>query len=330
MPDTIPEYLIYIHGVSRDNRQPHQPIYDDLHNGVRAVDTLFPNKNDWEAAKRCYVEWGWNYDNHLNPEGDHLLAEAQDQFADKILSQVQAAKDSTINPLRMFLSPMRELMIKGFSDMFYYASRDGKSSIRATVASQIMRCIHDPLERGEPISLTLLGHSAGSVVAFDFLFYLFAPQEILASHESEKREFIEKQYDNINVNSETREDFKKLRKLAEQQKLRVRRLITFGSPISMLAFRSNAVLEILAQGQQLNPSHYGLDQNPAVFGAALDGPRWINFWDKDDIIAWPVQFLMQDSPVVADIYTDVADRITTVHNKYWTSKVVYKEIAAHW
>ncbi|MBW4619558.1 MAG: hypothetical protein KME17_09390 [Cyanosarcina radialis HA8281-LM2] len=322
MSDTIHEYLIYIHGVSQDNNQNHIATYDELHDGVKQ---RFPSGSNWEKVNRCNVEWGWNFARLPSTAGDRLLADAQDKFAADILPQVEAATDITINPARFVLSTFRELLIKGFSDMFYYASRDGKSSIRATVASQIMKAISEPLEKGEPISFTFLGHSAGSVVAFDFLFYLFAPKEILQKHE-----FIEIETESPNNTNETLEDFQKLRNLADSQKLRVRRLLTFGSPISMLAFRSDAVLEILASDNKLNPSHYGLDRNPEVFGNRLNGPRWVNFWDKDDIISWPIKPLMQDSPLVEDIYADVGDRVATVHNKYWSSKILHEKIAALW
>jgi hypothetical protein len=323
MPDNIHEYLIYIHGVSQDNDLAHKPSYDQLHNGVKAIKDPFPNRSNWEIATRCDVEWGWNYDNRPSPNGDRLLAKAQDKFAGDIFPQVKAAKDLSVNPARLILPTFRELLIKGFADMFYYVSRDGKSSIRATIASQMMRCIEQSWKQDEPISLTFLGHSAGSVVAFDFLFYLFAPPEIIQKHE-----FIEPELGNNAT--DIMKDFASLRQLAEAQKLRIRRLITFGSPISMLAFRSNAILEILASGNKLNPSHYGFDRNPQVFGNPLNGPRWVNFWDKDDIISWPVQPLMQDSPLIEDRYSDVGDRIATAHNEYWANKFLHEQIAGLW
>ncbi|MDY6937661.1 MAG: hypothetical protein SWY16_08330 [Cyanobacteriota bacterium] len=319
MFDKINEYLIYIHGVSQDNNRKHQKTYDSLHNGVKSVKKPFPNRADWDNANRCDVEWGWHYDARASFEGDRLLAQAQEQFAERLLPQVKEASDWTINPARLLLLTLREMTIKGFSDIFYYASRDGKNSIRATVASQILPSLRQPLENNEPISLTFLGHSAGSVVAFDFLFYLFAPSEVLEEHE-----FIE------DLSTEREQDFHQLRQLAEAGKLRVRRLVTFGSPISMMAFRSNAVLKILAQGDRLNPSYYGLDRNPEGFGNPLGGSRWLNFWDKDDFISWPVRPLMQDSPMVEDIYTDIADRLATVHNEYWDSQIMHEEIAARW
>lgn len=329
------EYLIYIHGISQDNNSDHIQTYNKLHDGISSVKNNFPNRSDWEEANRCYVEWGWNFDGQSSGDdtlsdhashatlSDRLLADAQDKFAQRILPEIKKASDWTLNPSRLLLFTLRELMIKGFSDMFYYTSRDGKNSVRATVASQIIQSVNEPLEKDQPISLTFLGHSAGSVVAFDFLFYLFAPEEVLKKHE-----FIEPDFKN--VDDSTIKDFKKLRKLAEAKKLRVRRLITFGSPISMLAFRSNAVLEILAQGNKLNPHHYGLNQNPEVFGNILSQPRWINFWDKDDVISWPVTALMQDSPLVEDIYSDAGDKVSKVHNQYWEDKKVHQQIAVHW
>ncbi len=316
MSNKIHEYLIYIHGVSQDNNQSHRGTYDSLHQGIQAVQESFPHRSDWERATRCDVEWGWNFDRQATPGGDRLLADAQDKFAETILPEIKKARDWTLNPARLLLFTLRELMIKGFSDMFYYASKDGKSSIRSTVASQILQQIKQPLEKGEPISLTFLGHSAGTVVAFDFLFYLFAPSSLLKEHDF--------------VGDHQIGEFNKLRQLADNKKLRVRRLFTSGSPISMLAFRSDPVLEILANGNQLNPSDYGLDQNPDVFGSPLLGPRWLNFWDKDDIIAWPVEPLLQETQSVQDIQLDVGDHVSTVHNKYWSDLGMQQKIAEYW
>ncbi len=316
------EYIIYIHGVSQENNLPHTETYNQLHQGIQAVSSKdFPHRQTWQEANRCDVEWGWDHSSiENNSNGDRFLADAQDQFGDDILQTVKDTSDFTIRPARLLNPELRDLMIKGFSDMFYYCSYDGKNSVRATVASQIIKSIKQPLANNEPISLTLMGHSAGSIVAFDLLFYLFAPDDVLNKHE-----FIEKKN-----NTEIIEDFKHLRTLAQAQKLRIRRLITFGSPISMLAFRSNAVVKILAEGEKLNPDDYGLNQNPEIFGEALAQPRWLNFWDKDDIISWPVQPLMQNSPTIKDIYPYVSNNIAKAHNEYWDNEKVHQQIAQYW
>jgi hypothetical protein len=124
-----------------------------------------------------------------------------------------------------------------------------------------------------------------------------------------------------------------LRKLAQNNKLRIRRLITFGSPITSMAFRSDAILDVLAANNELDPVDYGLDRNPKSFGKPLQGPRWINIWDKDDPIAWPVEPLMKESSnrkIVSDVYIDVSDSISESHNKYWESTKVHEAIADSW
>lgn len=316
---TTNEYLIFIHGVSDQNNQSHTPTYDQLYGGIDGVDKEFTHSDQWETAIRCDVEWGWNYDPpSANPGGHRLLAQAQENVAKMMTPLIDKASDFSLNPARGALSGARQLMIQGFSDMIYYASKDGRNSVRATVASQILEKIRDPLAEESPISLTFFGHSAGSVVSFDFLFYLFADDSLVSD-----RTFFDE------TNPEHKQ-FLVLRELAQSGRLRVRRLITFGSPISMLSFRNDAVLDILAKGEKLNPSDYGFDRNPEVFGEPLPGPRWINIWDKDDIIAWPVAPLMPESSMVTDMYIDVGDFISRAHNQYWDNKKVHRAIAKAW
>ena len=59
--------------------------------------------------------------------------------------------------------------------MFYYVSKDGKKAVRNTVATQIIEALNPYFsdDMDALLSLTILGHSAGSAVAFDLLFYLF-------------------------------------------------------------------------------------------------------------------------------------------------------------
>lgn len=322
----IKEYLIFIHGVSQTNNKPHDPSYDKLYKGVgKRLEREFPDKQaQWSQRKPCYVEWGWNYDPPAaDPQGHRLLAQAQERMAGQIKPLIERARDLTWNPLRFILPGLRDLMLQGFSDIVFYASQDGRRGVRSAVASQILETIGDVSSSEDPISLTFLGHSAGSVVAFDFLFYLFADDSLVGD-----RLFVEEDPGN-------QDQFKKLRDLAQAGKLRVRRLITFGSPISMLAFRKNAVLEILADGKKLNPSNYGLTRNPDAFGEPLDGPRWINLWDKDDIISWPIEPLMESSApgmgsIAQDLYTDVGSLISKTHNAYWKAKKVHSAIAKYW
>jgi hypothetical protein len=56
--------------------------------------------------------------------------------------------------------------------------------------------------------------------------------------------------------------------------------------------------------------------------------RWINSWEKDDPIAWPVEPLMSGAgDVVVDRYVDVSNDPI---DAYWASASVHDLIAAAW
>ena len=63
----------------------------------------------------------------------------------------------------------------------------------------------------------------------------------------------------------------------------------------------------------------------------LKNPRWLNFWDKDDIIAYPLEFLYDNrKAVIEDYCIDVSDSIRKAHGEYWTSKKMAKAIAENY
>jgi len=179
------------------------------------------------------------------------------------------------------------------------------------VAKQITKFIKKQnIAEDDTLSITLIGHSAGSVVAFDFLFYLFS-------------------------NSRNTCDFCKGELMSDLEKrkirgnLRLRRFVTFGSPLSFTVFRNDKVLKILAGNKKLNPADYGLTTG----GKELDGPRWINFWDKDDPISFPVEPFIDQSGnpgLVQDVCSDVSDYVTQAHNAYWSHSDIHEEIARRW
>ena len=101
-----------------------------------------------------------------------------------MLPAVGAAKDFSINPGRLALNQLREINFYGFSDMFYYTSRTGKEAVRTAVSRQALSFIDAHREGDEPVRLTLVGHSAGCVIAFDLLFHLFQQVLVVQSTQS--------------------------------------------------------------------------------------------------------------------------------------------------
>lgn len=307
MSDDVRDLIYYIHGVTpRRDPAPHTNIYRGMNEGIRNINPAWPEK--FEGA-----EWGWN-PGEQTPMGQQLLSQAQVQLGNRVLPAVSNAKDFSLNPSRLALNQLREINFFGFSDMFYYTSDSGKEAVRSAICRQLLRHIeNEQAQYPGPLRFTFIGHSAGAVIAFDLLFHLFHPN--IAPYSS-----------HCFVDQAGKEESIKLRELAQSGQFQLRRLITFGNPLSAMALRHSRVVEAVAAGEKLNPKHYGLIPNPA-----LPGPRWLNLWDLDDPLAWPVEPLMDnDLDVISDVYVNVSDWITKAHNAYWTSKAAHKAIAERW
>jgi len=331
------EYAFYIHGVMPESAgRSHEATYGEMHDGI----AMCLHTTTWPTRKGG-AEWGWET-KVAKRQSHHALADAQRIFGGKVLERIKTTRDFTVNPSRLVVNGMRETMMHGFGDMFYYVSAEGKWAVRSAVAQQLTQHIKKSVpDDTHGISLTLLGHSAGSVIAFDLLYYLFMDEVqftqrlgfeetgsgLSSSLGSDYNEFETRR---VRVIKEVRRNFKYLRRLAAEQKLRLRMLVTFGSPISMLMFRSDRLVERLAAGECLTPAEYGLTSVVAGHALRDDSPRWLNIWDKDDPIAWPVSPVMGNHPLVKDEYVDVSDNVVTAHNRYWANPNVHAAIARYW
>ena len=323
MAGTPAEVVIYIHGVSDALQgQSHEASYRALHDGVAQQNATWPKRY-------CGVEWGWNHTAGV-ARSHELLTDAQRVLGSRTCPAVFEADDFTMNLVRQVVNDSRALFLYGLSDMFYYVSEDGKRAVRFAVPEQILKYIRQQKYDGKPLSLTLLGHSAGSVVAFDLLYYLFSGKRRL-------RDFVTAHKTGIRHCAtpkriqKARSALDALEKMRHAGRLKIRRLFSLGSPITPLAVRSDPVIETLSANQKLEPSHFGLTANPSSIDETLAGPRWLNIWDRDDPIAWPVEPLMGDTAqAVADQYIDLSDLATQAHTAYWANEDVHHMIATTW
>ena len=302
------EVVVYIHGVSPGIKESnHDAEYRKLHCGIRKEAKGWPDTF-------CGVEWGWDYDDDKIRETHESLTKAQEKLGQPLMSAIPKSSNPLLGKL---LDDLRPLMFYGFGDMFYYVSSDGKQAIRDAVAEQIIEHIKCTVKDCDLLSLTILGHSAGSVIGFDFLFYLFS---------------CHRKAEDYCANDRTSKEMANLEDRVKRGALRVRRFITFGSPISLVACRSDAVLEILAAGRKLDATDYGLTRDFSKVKSKIRQPRWINLRDEDDLISWPIEPLMS-SPgpsAVKDIDINVSSDPFEVHNSYWGSKKVHCKIARRW
>lgn len=294
------EVPVLLHGITPGEAPAsHEEQYDALlENLAEAIPAA--GKGPFGAAA-VRLEWGWE-DGGRNRWPDAGLAAAERAVRRGVDACEEPILDPTLNPARILHAALRRAFIHGFADLFYYVSADGEAALRDHLFGALAGALGDPGE-GEGLSVTLFAHSAGAVVAHDFLYHLAGRP---AAHPAAAP----------------------LRALREGGRLRVRRLYTFGAPLAPLMCRSASLLARLQQGRRLDPSDLALSPDPL-----LPGPRWLNFWDRDDLFAYPVAWAYGTpgvAPLVEDRYADLGDTFPAVHGRYWASRSVARAIAETW
>jgi hypothetical protein len=314
--DRWKEITIYVHGITPEKKvRPHTSTYKGLHSIVNAE---LQRLKKPLLGQPLMVEWGWE----ASQEADRYLARAEQKVADVTFKAIGRGKDFTVNPLRFGLSTARKMFLHGAADMFYYVSEDGKKTVRKTVFKKILHELVELSEKGNSIpkgiSLTCIGHSAGSVILHDLLFNIFTTRYT--------KKNLPPAY--TYLKAEDRKLLSAARMLAKNKEIRLRKLYTFGSPITPLMFRSNDLIaEVVKHPRKekgfLKPEDIGI-----IAYDDLDNPRWANFWDKDDVISHPLEFLYDNRKgVIKDYCIDVSDRVFKAHSSYWTNKKMAEYIA---
>jgi hypothetical protein len=293
------EVALFIHGITTQRQvKSHDACYQDMFDRIQAA--LQAKGKPLFDALPIKVEWGW--DSKQSAENDRFLAQAESNLYGQVTAVEKNVSDFSI--MRPLHSMARELIMLGFADLFYYVSKDGELAVRRNVFQSLCDQLNARKARSpkSKISVTLITHSAGTIIAHDLLYHLF-------------RKSVKK--------SEGGDAVRQVRQLVRTGQLRVRKLYTMGSPISPLIIRADSTMIKIVQGQKLKPEEIGLRASDN-----LPNPRWINFWDKDDLAAFPVEFLYDNqSQVIQDKYMDLGDFFPPVHSAYWTSDKVCDYIA---
>src|SRR5439155_3217380 len=121
------------------------------------------------------VEWGW--DSNETIQNDRYLAMAEKLVAEQAIAIEQGTPDFSLNPLRLINPVLRRMFLYGFADLFYYVSNDGEWAVRQNVFSHLVNQVFGrETYQASKVSLTLIAHSAGSVIAHDLLYHLFREQ----------------------------------------------------------------------------------------------------------------------------------------------------------
>lgn len=359
------DLIIYIHGVSPDEdlvtvtektisgeerppsqRSGHQEDYEFLSRGVGEQISNTTRKEAWQKAIHCHTEWGWEHEETDAQIGaSHRLIDAQYHLGKRTIRKMKRPW-----VWGSLLSPLRKIELYGLSDVFYYVTTDGRRSVRDRIADQIGKSLGALLDDpGAHVSFTLIGHSAGSVIAFDIVTSLLTDEQSfmetldsLAEKEAQLESRLEKLNelfsgkpvlkgpagveDTLGVTQRRR----KLLAGIQEKRFTLRRLFTLGSPITMLALRSDEDVRSLAYGQPMSLDRLGLAlENSGTVGQP-ESLRWANIWDVRDPISFPVESLVEESPVVKDFHVKTTVNFLKSHTAYWTSRKVHKVIGTQW
>ena len=295
------EVIIYIHGITP---APDPKLHKDNFNSFEnLLCSALEKRGKNYPAQRVEVEWGFDLpsistkDKHLS-DVEKYLYQRVDELADKHW-------DFTIIPTRFIYNVIRKNFLLGFSDMFYYVSEDGKEQVRQNVFNTLLENLPD-LKRDEVYCFTIVSHSAGTVIMHDILYILFG---------GSSKSFLKKRSEIAKL--------KKLQGYAKNDQLFIKCFITLGSPITPMIIRSGKLMEMIHNDEKLALESIGIRK-----GASGENSKWLNFWDKDDVISYPVEFLYKNpSGFLEDHYVDIGDSFPNVHNAYWSSKKIAEIVA---
>lgn len=171
---------------------------------------------------------------------------------------------------------------------------EADNKIRETAWGHIRQYLEAPDGSVKPYSI--VGHSLGSVIAYDFVFAMMVREKLF--------------------------DFAGAPKLTTAQvKLwqdSFQNLYTMGSPIGLFMMRH----------RDLWQNDFGKLINPV--DKTAKNRFWLNVWDKDDLVAYPLEkiFKNQVGKALMDVEVDTGMLMPWAHTMYWDDAETAKAIAA--
>ncbi len=271
-------YLIFIHGIGEGS--PNES-YNQLWQSLIKESHL--DSGEFESKfGRIYTAW------HSPP----LSTSAQVLF-DAAFPGLETQRINPMKHLRTFITFF-------LGDIIAYVSED-VNFIRRRIWQDMWAALRQPLLEGATYSL--VAHSLGSVIAFDYVFNLLVRGELFIPETG------------LIIESVLQPTVEELKQLKEQ----FRHLFTFGSPIGLFMMRKgNLWMEGDPFIQLTNPLR-------------RQEQTWLNFWDSEDPIAYPLSHLFnrnphnQDSKLI-DIPVETGFLLVDSHTKYWQNKTVASEM----
>lgn len=286
-------FLVFIHGIGEKISEGSEILgYPKLWNNLSKA---FYKENKFRFNEKyvpLYTDW------HT-----HQLQWAEKAIFTKSFPDLAERKLSLLNPLRNFTTFF-------LGDVVAYLSED-TNFIRRTVWEQIWTVLEKPLKQGTA-TYSIVAHSLGSVIAYDYLCCLFHPEQ--------PRLFVPQlsaEVSRVPVIPTTDWDVSDAELGLLQE--RFRHFFTLGSPIGLFILRKGSLWE--------NGSPFQEIYNPVRGNDRL----WINFYDRDDIIAYPVKSLFSANSknqdcLLKDIAINTGFTPLDAHTNYWQNRDVAEKM----
>lgn len=213
---------------------------------------------------------------------------------DRVLNAYREERQSLYNPLdkiieKLGFDAIRRELITSIGDVLVYQSDFWRDHIRNLLKNRI-----DPyIQSGDAVSL--IGHSLGSVVAFDVAYY------------------------------NSRHDAAWL-----QAGFKPTNLFMLGSPLALFSLEMDEN-DGIQKPRYIPESIITSDRDPASTNPDIQPVHangvWYNFLDAQDVIAYPVKLLFKDKFKVEDILVQTGTEPISTHSGYWQNEEVATKIA---
>ena len=184
---------------------------------------------------------------------------------------------------------LRRFLVSSVSDVLIYESELWRERIRSTLLEKIQPYI----KTGDAV--TVIGHSLGSVVAFDTLYY----------NSRHNPSWLDANF-------------------------KVTNLFTMGSPIALFSLEMDDVTGEQkpryfpkdATPANMNPANTNPDLQPVQNEGV-----WYNFLDAQDLIGYPLEVLFKNKFRLEDILIQTGTQPIKAHTDYWVNHEVAHRIA---
>lgn len=333
--------LLMVHGMvvdrqKRDHGREYDALWTKIKDAGQRLGKPLPATLDGNLIKVEYLHEAPNDDPAvLRP--DQLLRNAENFSQDQVsIGKIKSNPEPSDHlrsgwrrpwnwlsrlALRPILRRIKEdVAILGLADVAYYCSADGEAAVRRAVYDQALLGMSKH-EDSEHLRLHVIGQSLGVTVAFDFLFGLFAPDEMWADRVEEPGAPILPDYvrESQAENLELAEKYLFWRDRVKDGTLELGSFCSTASQLPLTMLRKQAVVDLLSKGKKLNPDLIGVPQQGDV--------RWKIFYDQDDVLGFPTRRLFEATNTIHDYEVNVGWLPDGAHDGYWGDTEVAEEIA---